>query len=74
MGLEWRSWDLIKCISSVEVSPAAAGTFFFGKNDVPEILCHVSALLRSSRLPQAFFVRPQLRFYDMSEAWGVHTA
>ena len=35
------------CISLVEVFPAAAGVFFFGKIDVPMILWHVLAFFRN---------------------------
>ena len=38
-----------------EVLLAAAGGFLGGENDVPKILLHVLALLKSSRLPQAVF-------------------
>ena len=58
---KWRSYDFMICNSSVEVFPPAAGAFFSGKNDVPMILWHVLALLRSSHRPQALFFRRKWR-------------
>ena len=47
-----------------EVFPDAADAFCFGNNEVPEILRHVLALLKSSRLPQALSFRQKWRSWN----------
>ena len=44
------------CNNPVEVFLHAAGAFFFGKNEIPGILRHVIALLRSSMCRRRFFL------------------
>ena len=54
------------CISLVEVFPVAAGAFFFGKNDVPEIFMTCISPVEVSPAAAGAFFSAQMAFLEFS--------